>query len=51
MLVVASLQFDEKLLQKVFGKIDYHLRRNATAYKSHSATREKLRLKVKQFTL
>lgn len=44
MLVVASLQRDERLIQKALGKIDYHLRRNATAYKSHRSTREKLRL-------
>ena len=44
MLVIASLQQDEKMLQKALGKIDYHLRRNATAYKSHSSKKEKLRL-------
>jgi len=43
MLVIASLQQDEKPLLKALGKIDYHLRRNATAYKSHCSTREKLR--------
>jgi hypothetical protein len=37
MLIVASLQNDEKFIQKTLGKIDYHLRRNATVYKSHSS--------------
>jgi hypothetical protein len=43
MLVVASLQQDEKQLLKALGRIYYHLRRNAIAYKSHSSTREKSR--------
>lgn len=42
MLVVASLQNDEKFIKKTLGKIDYHLRRNAIAYKSHSLKKEKL---------
>lgn len=43
MLAVASLQNDEKLILKTLGKIDYHLKRNASAYKSHSSKREILR--------
>ncbi|WP_090400091.1 hypothetical protein [Natribacillus halophilus] len=39
-LVVASLQNDEAFLRKTLGKIDYHLRRNATAHKSHRLKRE-----------
>lgn len=43
-LVVASLQKDEDFIQKAMRKIDYHLRRNAIAFKSHSLKRERLRV-------
>ena len=43
-LVVASLQKDEVFIRKTLGKIDYHLRRNAIAHKSHSLKRERLRV-------
>lgn len=36
LLVIASLKHDDKYIQKTLDKLDYHLRRNATAYKSHS---------------
>lgn len=42
-LAVASLQKDEAFIRKTMGKIDYHLKRNATAYKSHCLKREELR--------
>lgn len=43
MLVVASLKNDENYIRKTLENIDYHLRRNATAYKSHSSKKGKLR--------
>jgi hypothetical protein len=38
-LVVAALSGDDKLILKAFKKIDYHLRRNYCAHKSHSLKR------------
>lgn len=43
MLVVASLQNNKMQLRKALEKIDYHLKRNATAYKSHRLNKEKQR--------
>jgi len=43
-LVVASLQNDEAFIRKALRKIDYHLRRNAAAYKSHRLKRERMRI-------
>ena len=36
LLVVAALSGDEKIIQKAVRIVDYHLRRNYCAYKSHS---------------
>jgi len=43
MLVISSLQKDEKQIRETLGKIDYHLKRNAAAYRSHSLKKERLR--------
>ena len=39
-LVIASLNHDEKYIQKTLDTLDYHLRRNACAYKSHSSKKK-----------
>jgi len=36
LLVVAALSGDEKIIQKALRNVDYYLRRNYCAYKSHS---------------
>ena len=36
LLVVAALSGDENQIKRELYKVDYHLRRNFTAYKSHS---------------
>jgi len=35
-LVIAALSGDENTIKKALFKVDYHLRRNYIAYKSHS---------------
>jgi len=35
-LVVAALSGDENQIKRALYKVDYHLRRNYSAYKSHS---------------
>ena len=42
LLVVAALSGDEKIIQKALRNVDYYLRRNYCAYKSHGL--KKLRL-------
>jgi hypothetical protein len=42
MLVVASVKNDIEFIEKTLDTIDYHLRRNATAYESHSKKRRKM---------
>ncbi|SPF35719.1 hypothetical protein SBF1_1540008 [Candidatus Desulfosporosinus infrequens] len=37
MLVVAALSGEEKIIEKALRIVDYHLRRNYCAYKSHSS--------------
>jgi len=36
LLVVVALSGDENLIKRALNRIDYHLRRNYSAYKSHS---------------
>ena len=36
LLVIAALSGDEKIIQKALRNVDYYLRRNYCAYKSHS---------------
>lgn len=36
-LVVAALSGEEKIIEKALRIVDYHLRRNYCAYKSHSS--------------
>jgi len=42
MLVVASVKNDIKFIEKTLSIIDYHLRRNAAAYESHSKKRRNM---------
>jgi hypothetical protein len=44
LLVVAALSGDEKIIQKALRIVDYHLRRNYCAYKSHSSKKLNKRL-------
>lgn len=44
MLVVAAISSDEKIIKKILKKLEYHLRRNYGAYKSHRLKRLELRL-------
>jgi len=41
LLVVAALSGDDKIIKKALKKLDYYLRRNYCAYKSHSLKRFK----------
>ena len=38
-LVIAALSGDENTIKKALFKVDYHLRRNYIAFKSHSLTK------------
>jgi len=36
LLVVAALSGNDKIIKRALQRVDYHLRRNYSAYKSHS---------------
>lgn len=44
LLVVAAISGDEKTIKKILKKIEYYLRRNFCAYKSHSKKKIKMAL-------
>src|SRR5665648_801543 len=44
MLVVAALSADGKMIKRALNRVDYHLRRNYSAYKSHSLKKLKMEL-------
>ena len=44
LLVVAALSGDDKMIKKALMLVDYYLRRNYSAYKSHSLKQSKKEL-------
>jgi len=42
LLVVAAISGDEKTIKKILNKVEYYLRRNYIAYKSHSKKKIKM---------
>jgi len=44
LLVVAAISGDEKTIEKILMKVEYYLRRNYCAYKSHSKKKVKMAL-------
>ena len=42
LLVVAAIAGDEKTIKKILNKVEYYLRRNYCAYKSHSKKKIKM---------
>jgi len=42
LLVVAAISGDKKTIEKILKKVEYYLRRNYCAYKSHSKRKTKM---------